>query len=62
MNRRDAGTHPAMTAIVILIVVLLALGLLGAFVKGLLWLTFVAGLLLVIAIAYGVSKLRTDRT
>lgn len=47
-----------MIALILVLVVLLALGVLGAVVKGLLWITFIAVLLIVAAAAYGWFKLR----
>lgn len=42
-----------MALVLIIVIVLFALGILGAVVKGLLWLTFVAVVLVVVAIGYG---------
>ncbi|HET8930899.1 MAG TPA: hypothetical protein VFN21_09605 [Acidimicrobiales bacterium] len=42
-----------MALLLIIVIVLFALGILGAVVKGLLWLTFIAVVLIVAAIAYG---------
>ncbi len=44
--------------IIIAIVVLLALGILGAVVKGLLWLTLIAAILLVIGAVFGYFRFR----
>ncbi|MEZ5226279.1 MAG: hypothetical protein R2710_06285 [Acidimicrobiales bacterium] len=51
-----------MLTFVIVLVLLAALGILGAVVKGLLWLTFIASLVFVVALAYGWSKFRTVAT
>ncbi len=48
-----------MITLLIVLIVLAALGILGAVVKGLLWLTLVAAVLFVIAGAVGWSKLRS---
>ncbi|HET8930142.1 MAG TPA: hypothetical protein VFN21_05735 [Acidimicrobiales bacterium] len=42
----------------VVVIILTALGILGAVVKGLLWLTFIAALLIIAAIAYGWFRLR----
>lgn len=47
-----------MTALLIVLVILLALGILGTVVKGLLWLTLIAAILFVLGVAYGAWKLR----
>ncbi len=47
-----------MTVLIILVVVLLLLGVLGAVIKGLLWLTLIALLLGAALIAYGWWKFR----
>jgi len=51
-----------MTAFVLIIVLLLLLGLLGAVIKGLLWLTLICALLIVAGIAVGWWKLRGTRS
>jgi len=48
-----------MVVLLIVVIVLFALGILGAVVKGLLWLTLIAALLIVAAIAYGWFRLRS---
>lgn len=48
-----------MTAFVIVLVLLLLLGILGAVIKGLLWLTLIAVVLIVAASAYGWFKFKT---
>ena len=48
-----------MTAFVIILVLLLLLGILGAVIKGLLWLTLIAVALFVAASAYGWFKFKT---
>lgn len=50
-----------MTALLIIVIVLFALGILGTVVKGLLWLTLVAAVLIVAAVAYGWFLLRGRR-
>lgn len=47
-----------MIALLLVILVLIALGVFGAVVKGLLWLTFVAIALIVASAIYGWFKLR----
>lgn len=42
-----------MVALLIVVIILFALGILGAVVKGLLWLTLIAAVLVVATIAYG---------
>ncbi len=42
-----------MTALLVILVLLLALGVLGVVIKGLLWLTLIAVVLILGAIAYG---------
>lgn len=42
-----------MTFVLVIVVILLALGVLGAVIEGLLWLTFVALVLVVAAAVYG---------
>lgn len=50
-----------MAAILIVVVLLLALGVLGAVLEGLLWLTAIAVVLVLVAVAYGWWRLkRTD--
>ena len=48
-----------MTAFVIILVLLLLLGILGAVIKGLLWLTLIAVVLIVAASAYGWFEFKT---
>ena len=48
-----------MTAFVIILVLLLLLGILGAVIKGLLWLTLIAVVLFVVASVYGWFKFKT---
>ena len=50
-----------MATLIIIVLLLLALGLLGAVAKGLLWLTAIVALLLVASLAYGWWKLRGFR-
>ena len=47
-----------MAALVILLLILFAFGVLGAVVEGLLWLTLIAALLIVGGIAYGWWKFK----
>lgn len=47
-----------MVGLLIVLVVLLALGVLGTVVKGLLWLTAVAAVLLLLGMAYGWWKFK----
>lgn len=47
-----------MTLLLVIVLVLLALGILGAVIKGLLWLTLVAVVLIAGTIAYGWWRLR----
>ncbi|MGA9277010.1 hypothetical protein [Ilumatobacter sp.] len=47
-----------MTALVLIIIVLLLLGVLGTVIKGLLWLTLICALLVVAGVAYGWWKFR----
>ena len=47
-----------MIPLLIVVIILFALGILGAVVKGLLWLTFIAVVLVIAAAAYGWFKLR----
>lgn len=42
-----------MVALLVIVIVLFALGILGAVVKGLLWLTLLAAVLVVATVAYG---------
>ena len=52
-----------MTAFIVIIIVLLLLGVLGAVIKGLLWLTLIAAVVIAAVIAYGWWKFRdTQRT
>jgi hypothetical protein len=48
-----------MVVLLIVVIILFALGILGAVVKGLLWLTLIAALLIVAAAAYGWFRLRS---
>lgn len=50
-----------MTALILVIILLLLLGVLGAVVKGLLWLTAIALLVIVGLAAYGWWKFRDTR-
>ena len=54
----SVGMTSGMTAFLIILVLLIALGILGAVVKGLLWLTLIAVVLIVAAAAWGYFKLR----
>ena len=47
-----------MVPLIIVLVVLAALGILGAVVKGLLWLTLIAAIAFVVAAIYGWSKIK----
>lgn len=47
-----------MVTLLIVLVVLAALGILGAVVEGLLWLTLIAGVLLVVGLVYAWSRLK----
>ena len=47
-----------MTALIIILVLLLALGVLGVIIKGLLWLAGIALLLMVAGAVYGFVKFR----
>lgn len=47
-----------MAALLIVVLVLFALGILGAVVKGLLWLTVVAAIAVVVTIAFGFLRHR----
>lgn len=60
---RDAKWHyhRGMVPLLIVVIILFALGILGAVVKGLLWLTLIAVLLILASIAYGWFKLRSRR-
>ncbi len=49
---------PAVTALLIIVIVLFALGILGTVVKGLLWLTFIAAVLVLATVAYGWFRFR----
>ena len=51
-----------MTAIVIVLILLLLLGILGAVIKGLLWLTLIAVVLFVAAGVFGWSKFKSLRS
>lgn len=53
------GHAGSMTALVIILVLMLLLGILGAVIKGLLWLTFIAVVLFVGAGVYGWFKFKT---
>ena len=44
----------------LIILLLAALGILGAVIEGLLWLTLIAGVLLVVGLVYGWSKLKAS--
>ncbi len=46
-----------MVVLLIVVIILFALGILGAVVKGLLWLTLIAALLIIAAIVYGWFRL-----
>ncbi len=48
-----------MFVLIIVVVLLAALGILGAVVKGLLWLTVLAAIAIVVALGYGWSKLKS---
>ncbi len=48
-----------MLTLIVVLIVLAALGILGAVIKGLLWLTLLASIAFVIALAYGWSKLKS---
>lgn len=61
MIRRGSGTTDDMAALVVVLLVLLAIGALGAVVKGLLWLAAIALLLCVAAGIYGWFKFRDFR-
>ena len=50
-----------MAVLLVALVLLFALGILGAVVKGLLWLTLVAVILFVLGGAFGASKLRNSK-
>lgn len=47
-----------MAVIIIVLIALLALGILGTVVKGLIWLTIIAAILFVVGAAFGATKLR----
>lgn len=47
-----------MAVLLVIVIILFALGILGTVVKGLIWLTFVAGLLLLATIVWGWLRLR----
>lgn len=47
-----------MAALLIIVIILFALGILGTVVKGLLWLTFIAAILIVATLAFGWLRLR----
>jgi len=51
-----------MTALILIIILLLVLGVLGAVIKGLLWLTLIAALFVVALVAYGWWKFRGTET
>lgn len=50
-----------MTVLILVIVLLLLLGVLGAVIKGLLWLTLIAAIVIAALAAYGWWKLRNTR-
>lgn len=47
-----------MAAFIVIVIILLALGVLGVVVKGLLWLAIIAAVLVLIAAIYGWLKFR----
>lgn len=49
-----------MVPLLIVVIILFALGILGTVVKGLLWLTFVAAVLFICAVLFGVYRLRSS--
>jgi len=49
-----------MVTLLIILIILAALGILGAVVEGLLWLTLIAAVLLVVGLVYGWSKLKAS--
>lgn len=49
-----------MIALLIIVIILFALGILGTVIKGLLWLTLIAAVLIVASVAYGWFKLRSS--
>ncbi len=51
-----------MIPFIIVVILLAALGILGAVVKGLLWLTFIAALLIVGAVGFGYFKFRSTKS
>lgn len=50
-----------MLTLLIVLIILAALGILGAVIEGLLWLTLIAGVLLGVSLAYGWFKLKSSR-
>ena len=59
VRSRRSGTFDTMVTLLI-ILLLAALGILGAVIEGLLWLTLIAGVLLVVGLVYGWSKLKAS--
>lgn len=51
-----------MTALIVVLIILLLLGVLGAVIEGLLWLTFAAFVLIVVAAAVGYFKFKSWRS
>lgn len=61
MRSGRLGTLGDMVTLLIVLIILAALGILGAVIEGLLWLTLIAGVLLVASLAYGWFKLKGSR-
>lgn len=59
---RIGGYRGFMTALLIIVIILFALGILGTVVKGLLWLTLIAAVLLVATVVFGWVKVRAMRS
>lgn len=60
VSSRPNGVVPHMAALVIVIIVLLLLGVLGAVIEGLLWLTLIAAILVVGGIVFGWFKFKSS--
>jgi lysylphosphatidylglycerol synthetase-like protein (DUF2156 family) len=55
---RGYGSVMSALSVILIVIVLLALGVLGAIVKGLLWLTAIAAMVFVIGAVYGYVRFR----
>lgn len=59
MGSGTGGQSSDMTGLIIILLLLAALGILGAVVKGLLWLTLIAAIAFVAASIWGWTKLKS---